>query len=62
MRWSAPQAARDGLMQQRTLVFVDEVHRFRQSRQPPHINQQLKKPIVRLSAASPLFNGGETSG
>ena len=39
--------ARDGLMQQRTLVFVDEVHRFNKAVNH-HINQQLKKLIVQL--------------
>ncbi|MEG1203162.1 MAG: AAA family ATPase, partial [Comamonas sp.] len=34
------QSARDGLMQQRTIVFVDEVHRFNKSQQDaflPHV-------------------------
>ena len=38
------QAARDGLMQQRTLVFVDEVHRFNKSQQDaflPHVESGL---------------------
>ena len=36
--------ARDGLMQQRTLVFVDEVHRFNKSQQDaflPHVESGL---------------------
>ena len=38
------QAARDGLMQQRTIVFVDEVHRFNKSQQDaflPHVESGL---------------------
>jgi putative ATPase len=38
------EAARDGLMQQRTLVFVDEVHRFNKSQQDaflPHVESGL---------------------
>ncbi len=38
------QAARDGLMQQRTIVFVDEVHRFNRSQQDaflPHVESGL---------------------
>ena len=37
-------AARDGLMQQRTIVFVDEVHRFNKSQQDaflPHVESGL---------------------
>ena len=41
------QAARDGLMQQRTLVFVDEVHRFNKAVKS-YINQQLRKVIVQI--------------
>ena len=38
------EAARDGLMQQRTIVFVDEVHRFNKSQQDaflPHVESGL---------------------
>ncbi|MGF6214213.1 replication-associated recombination protein A [Comamonas sp. 4034] len=38
------QSARDGLMQQRTIVFVDEVHRFNKSQQDaflPHVESGL---------------------
>ena len=38
------QAARDGLLQQRTIVFVDEVHRFNKSQQDaflPHVESGL---------------------
>jgi putative ATPase len=38
------QAARDGLVQQRTIVFVDEVHRFNKSQQDaflPHVESGL---------------------
>ncbi|MEG2977755.1 MAG: AAA family ATPase, partial [Comamonas sp.] len=38
------QLARDGLMQQRTIVFVDEVHRFNKSQQDaflPHVESGL---------------------
>ena len=38
------ESARDGLMQQRTLVFVDEVHRFNKSQQDaflPHVESGL---------------------
>ncbi|MBS0316346.1 MAG: replication-associated recombination protein A [Proteobacteria bacterium] len=38
------QAARDGLMQQRTIVFVDEVHRFNKAQQDaflPHVESGL---------------------
>ena len=41
------QAARDGLMQQRTLVFVDEVHRFNKAVKS-YINQLLTKAFVQL--------------
>ena len=37
------QAARDGLMQQRTLVFVDEVHRFNKA-----VNQYIKQRLTKL--------------
>ncbi|MDU7589003.1 MAG: AAA family ATPase, partial [Acidovorax sp.] len=38
------ESARDGLMQQRTIVFVDEVHRFNKSQQDaflPHVESGL---------------------
>lgn len=41
------QAARDGLMQQRTIVFVDEVHRFNKAVKS-FINQQLRKVFVQF--------------
>ena len=41
------QAARDGLMQQRTIVFVDEVHRFNKAVKS-YINQQLRKAFVQF--------------
>ena len=41
------QAARDGLMQQRTLVFVDEVHRFNKAVKC-YINQWLIKHVVQF--------------
>ena len=41
------QAARDGLMQQRTLVFVDEVHRFNKAVKS-YINQRLRKVFVQF--------------
>ena len=41
------QAARDGLMQQRTLVFVDEVHRFNKAVKS-YINQILRNVIVQI--------------
>ena len=41
------QAARDGLMQQRTIVFVDEVHRFNKAVKC-YINQQLRKVLVQF--------------
>ena len=39
--------ARDGLMQQRTLVFVDEVHRFNKAVKH-YINQRLIKHLVQF--------------
>ena len=41
------QAAQSGLLQQRTIVFVDEVHRFNKAVNH-YINQQLIKAIVQL--------------
>jgi putative ATPase len=41
------QAARDGIMQQRTIVFADEMHRFSKAVKS-FINQQLRKPFVRF--------------
>ena len=41
------QAARDGLMQQRTIVFVDEVHRFNKAVKS-YINQILRKVLVQI--------------
>jgi putative ATPase len=41
------QMARDGLMAQRTLVFVDEVHRFNKAVNH-YIKQQLTKRVVQL--------------
>ena len=41
------QVARDGLMQQHTLVFVDEVHRFNKAVKC-YINQQLRKVLVQF--------------
>ena len=41
------QVARDGLMQQHTLVFVDEVHRFNKAVNQ-YINQWLRKPFVQF--------------
>ena len=41
------EAARDGLMQQRTIVFVDEVHRFNKAVNS-HINQWLRKVFVQI--------------
>ena len=41
------QSARDGLMQQRTIVFVDEVHRFNKAVKC-YINQQLRKVLVQF--------------
>lgn len=41
------EAARTGLAPQRTLVFVDEVHRFNKAVNH-YINQQLIKPVVQL--------------
>lgn len=41
------QAAQSGLLQQRTIVFVDEVHRFNKAVNH-YINQQLRKAIVQL--------------
>ena len=41
------ESARDGLMQQRTLVFVDEVHRFNKAVKC-YINQQLRKAFVQF--------------
>ena len=37
------QAARDGLMQQRTLVFVDEVHRFNKA-----VKHYIKQRVIEL--------------
>ena len=41
------QSARDGLMQQRTIVFVDEVHRFKKAVNY-YINQWLRRSFVRF--------------
>lgn len=41
------QAAQGGLMQQRTIVFVDEVHRFNKAVNH-YINQLLRKVIVQI--------------
>ncbi len=41
------EAARDGLMQQRTIVFVDEVHRFNKAVNH-YINQWLKSSFVQF--------------
>ena len=41
------QAARSGLLQQRTIVFVDEVHRFNKAVKS-YINQRLTKVIVQI--------------
>jgi len=51
------QAARDGLMQQRTLVFVDEVHRFNKSQQDaflPHVESGLF-PFIGATTENPSF-------
>ena len=51
------QAARDGLMQQRTLVFVDEVHRFNKSQQDaflPHVESGLFT-FVAATTENPSF-------
>jgi len=51
------QAARDGLMQQRTLVFVDEVHRFNKSQQDaflPHVESGLFS-YVAATTENPSF-------
>ena len=40
-------AARDGLEQRRTIVFVDEVHRFNKAVKS-YINQQLRRTFVQL--------------
>lgn len=41
------EAARDGLMQQRTIVFVDEVHRFNKAVNH-YIKQRLTKLVVQI--------------
>ena len=45
------QAARDGLERRRTLVFVDEVHRFNKAVKS-QINQQLRKAFVQFLVLS----------
>jgi putative ATPase len=41
------QAARSGLLQQRTIVFVDEVHRFNKAVKS-YINQRLRESFVQF--------------
>ena len=51
------EAARDGLMQQRTIVFVDEVHRFNKSQQDaflPHVESGLFT-FIGASTENPSF-------
>jgi len=53
------QLARDGLTQQRTIVFVDEVHRFNKSQQDaflPHVESGLFTFIGATTDVHPCFS------
>ena len=52
------QIARDGLMQQRTIVFVDEVHRFNKAVNY-YIKQRLRESFVQIFGLPHCFAGGK---